>query len=151
MRIELDDLSMPQIHALLQEHMQSMLALSPPESVHALDIEKLRQPEITFWSAWEGSTLLGCGALKSLSAQEGEVKSMRTANAHRRQGVARAILARILQEANERSYQRLWLETGSAVAFEPARQLYTSAGFGFCAPFGEYRADPHSVFMMKAL
>jgi putative acetyltransferase len=76
---------------------------------------------------------------------------MRTANAHRRQGVARAILARILQEANERSYQRLWLETGSAVAFEPARQLYTSAGFGFCAPFGEYRADPHSVFMMKAL
>jgi len=151
MQIERDDLSRPQVHALLQEHLQSMRALSPPESVHALDIQKLRQPEIAFWTAWEGSSLLGCGALKAISATDGEVKSMRTAAAHRRRGVARAILARILQEAGDRSYQRLWLETGSAAAFEPARQLYASVGFGRCAPFGDYVEDPNSVFMMKTL
>jgi len=151
MQIERDDLSRPQVHALLQEHLQSMRALSPPESVHALDIQKLRQPEIAFWTAWEGSSLLGCGALKAISLTDGEVKSMRTAAAHRRRGVARAILDRILQEAGDRSYQRLWLETGSAAAFEPARQLYASAGFRPCPPFGDYVEDPNSVFMMKAL
>jgi putative acetyltransferase len=151
MHIELDDLSRPAIHALLREHLQGMLQLSPPESVHALDIEKLRRPEITFWSAWEASELLGCGALKELNAREGEVKSMRTATAHRRRGVARALLRRIIQEAEGRSYERLWLETGSAAAFEPARSLYIGFGFNYCSPFGEYGEDPHSVFMTRKL
>jgi putative acetyltransferase len=151
MLIELDNLSRPEIHALLREHLQGMLELSPPESVHALDIEKLRRPEITFWSAWEGSELLGCGALKEINPREGEVKSMRTSAAHRRKGVARAILNRIIQEAEGRSYGRLWLETGSAAAFEPAQKLYSSFGFNSCSHFGEYVEDPHSVFMTKQL
>ena len=151
MRIELDDLSRPEIHALLQEHLHGMLELSPPESVHALAIEQLRKPEITFWSAWDASELLGCGALKELDAREGEVKSMRTSAAHRRRGVARAILARIIEEATRRSYARLWLETGSASAFEPARSLYLSFGFNYCSPFGDYVEDPHSVFMTREL
>ncbi len=128
-----------------------MLELSPPQSVHALDLEKLRRPEITFWSAWEGGELLGCGALKELNTLEGEVKSMRTALAHRRKGVARAILERIIREAANRSYMRLWLETGSAVAFEPARNLYSTFGFQYCPPFGDYVADPNSVFMARLL
>jgi putative acetyltransferase len=151
MQIELDDLSRPQVHALLREHLQNMLALSPPESVHALDIEKLRQPGISFWSAWEGATLLGCGALKELGEGEGEVKSMRTRTSHLRRGVARAILDRIVREAERRSYRRLWLETGSAPAFEPARRLYLDAGFRYCGPFGDYGEDPHSVFMTRAI
>jgi putative acetyltransferase len=151
MQIELDNLSRPEVHALLCEHLQSMFELSPPESVHALDIEKLRRPEITFWCAWEGSELLGCGALKELNANEGEVKSMCTAKAHLRKGVARSILTKIIQEAEGRSYERLWLETGSAAAFKPAQRLYLSFGFSHCPPFGEYVEDPHSVFMTKLL
>ena len=151
MQIDLDDLSRPEVHALLREHLQGMLELSPPESVHALDIEKLRRPEITFWSAWEGSELLGCGAIKELNPGEGEIKSMRTANAHRRKGVARAILSRIIQEAESRAYRRLWLETGTAAAFQPAQALYLSFGFNFCPPFEGYVEDPHSVFMSKSL
>jgi len=89
MKIEIDDLSRPAIHALLNEHLQNMYELSPPESVHALDLEKLRKPEITFWSAWEGSLLLGCGALKELDRKHGEVKSMRTPTALRRKGALR--------------------------------------------------------------
>ena len=151
MRIERDDLTRPQIHALLREHLQGMLELSPPESVHALDLEKLRRPEIAFWSAWDGSQLLGCGALKELNGREGEIKSMRTASAFRRKGVARAILARIIEEALGRRYERLWLETGSAAAFEPAQRLYASFGFDYCGPFGDYLEDPHSVFMTRLL
>ncbi len=151
MQIELDNLSRPEVHALLREHLQSMFELSPRESVHALDIEKLRRPEITFWSAWDGSELLGCGALKELNANEGEVKSMCTAKAHLRKGVARSILTKIIQEAKGRSYGRLWLETGSAAAFKPAQSLYLSFGFSYCPPFGEYVEDPHSVFMTKRL
>jgi putative acetyltransferase len=151
MRIELDDLSRPQVHALLREHLQGMHALSPPQSVHALDIESLRSPEIAFWSAWDGAQLLGCGALKALGPSAGEVKSMRTAADHRRKGVARAILDRIIEEARRRSYECLWLETGSAAAFAPAQQLYAGRGFEYCAPFGDYVEDPHSVFMTRAL
>lgn len=151
MRIEIDDLTRPAVHALLREHLQSMFELSPPESVHALDVEKLRSPGITFWSAWEGAELLGCGALKELDPSQGEVKSMRTANAHRRKGVARALLERIIEEARARSYESLWLETGSAGAFEPARRLYLSFGFTDCPPFGQYVLDPHSVFMTRRL
>jgi putative acetyltransferase len=150
-RIEIDDLSRPAIHALLNEHLKSMYELSPPESVHALDLEKLRKPEITFWSAWEDSLLLGCGALKELDGKHGEVKSMRTPTALRRKGAGRALLAHIIEVARSRSYERLSLETGSMEAFEPAQRLYESFGFTYCGPFGEYKEDPNSVFMTMRL
>src|SRR4030081_2175304 len=134
MKIEIDDLSRPAIHALLNEHLQSMYELSPPESVHALDLEELRKPEITFWSAWEGPLLLGCGALKELDRRHGEVKSMRTPMALRRRGAARVLLAHIIEVARSRAYERLSLETGSNAAFEPAQLLYQSFGFTPCGP-----------------
>jgi putative acetyltransferase len=151
MKIEIDDLSRPAIHALLNEHLQSMYALSPPESVHALDLDQLRGPEITFWSVWEGLTLLGCGALKELDRKHGEVKSMRTPAALRRRGAGRAVLAHIVDVARSRSYERLSLETGSMEAFKPAQRLYESFGFVYCGPFGEYVEDPYSVFMTLRL
>ena len=147
MRIEVDDLSRPAIHALLNEHLQNMYALSPPESVHALDLERLRKPGITFWSAWDGAVLMGCGALMELDRRHGEVKSMRTPSALRRRGAGRAILSHIIAVARERRYERLSLETGSADAFKPAQTLYESFGFKYCGPFGEYKEDPNSVFM----
>ena len=151
MKIEIDDLSRPTIHALLDEHLRNMHELSPRESVHALDIERLRRPEITFWSAWEGALLLGCGALKELDRKHGEVKSMRTPAALRRKGAGRAILAHIVEVARSRSYERLSLETGSMEAFKPAQALYESFGFSFCGPFGDYADDPNSVFMTMRL
>jgi putative acetyltransferase len=151
MRIELDDLTRPQVQALLREHLEDMYAVSPPESVHALDLDALRKPEITFWSVWEGDQLLGCGALKALDARHGEIKSMRTAPAHRRRGVARVVLQHIIEEARRRRYERLSLETGSMDAFLPAQQLYESFGFEYCAPFADYVLDPNSVFMTKCL
>lgn len=129
MKIEIDDLSRPALHELLNEHLHSMYALSPPGSVHALDLEKLRKPDVTFWSAWEGVLLLGCGALKEITLTHGEVKSMRTPSARRRQGAGRAILAHIIETAKSRSYDRLSLETGSMDAFKPAQKLYASFGF----------------------
>lgn len=151
MQIDVDDLSRPAIQALLNEHLQSMYALSPPESVHALDLEKLRQPEITFWSAWDGPLLLGCGALKQLDARHGEIKSMRTPTAVRRRGAGRAILAHIVEIARSRGYQRLSLETGSQDAFKPALHLYASFGFVECPPFADYVLDPNSLFMSLQL
>lgn len=151
MRIELDDLSRPAIHELLDEHLRSMRALSPPESVHALDLDALRRPEITFWSAWDGALLLGCGALLELDGKHGEVKSMRTPEARRRTGAGRALLMHIIEVARERGYERLSLETGSMAAFEPAHRLYESAGFTRTGPFGSYVEDPNSVFMTLAL
>ena len=147
MRIETDDLTRPQIHALLEEHLASMYELSPPQSVHALDLSKLRVPEITFWTVWEDEQLLGCGALKEMSANEGEIKSMRTPKGLRRKGAGRAVLAHIIDVARQRGYHALSLETGSQLAFAPARNLYQSFGFGYCGPFGDYREDPNSVFM----
>lgn len=151
MKLELDDLSRPAVHALLNEHLNSMYALSPPESVHALDLQQLRRPEITFWTAWDDTLLIGCGALKELDARHGEVKSMRTPAAHRRKGAGRALLAHIIQTARSRSYERLSLETGSMDAFRPAQELYESFGFTYCGPFGDYVEDPNSVFMTLAL
>jgi putative acetyltransferase len=151
MNIEIDDLSRPEIHALLKEHLQNMHELGPPESVHALQLEELRQTDITFWSAWEGRVLLGCGALKELSPLHGEVKSMRTPAALRRRGAGRQMLQRILAAARARGYQRLSLETGSAAAFSPAHRLYESVGFSFSGPFGDYMEDANSVFMTLRL
>jgi putative acetyltransferase len=151
MQIKTDDLNGPEIAALLAEHLAGMRSLSPPESVHALPLEGLRRPEVTFWSVWENGELLGCGALKELDPRHGEIKSMRTASGHRRKGVARAMLEHILGEARRRGYRRLSLETGAQPGFEPARQLYASAGFIACGPFAQYTNDPNSVFMTKEL
>lgn len=151
MEIRIDDLTSPEIIGLLREHLHSMALHSPPESIHALDVEALRKPEITFWSVWDGSELMGCGAIKQLNPEHGEIKSMRTASAHLRKGVAAALMRHILDEAQRRSYQRLSLETGSMEAFAPAHRLYASFGFEECAPFADYVEDPYSIFMTKEL
>lgn len=151
MLIRIDDLTGPEIRALLEEHLRHMHEISPPESVHALDLSALRRPDISFWTAWQGAQLLGCAALRQLDATHGELKSMRTATAHRRSGVGRALLAHVMGEARRRGFERLSLETGSEPQFEPARSLYRSFGFAECEPFGDYRLDPHSVFMTRVL
>jgi putative acetyltransferase len=152
MLIRPDDLTGPEIRALLEEHLRHMHEISPAESVHALDLAGLRRPEITFWTVWSGGELLGCGALKELDPAHGEVKSMRTAAAHRGKGVGRAMLEHILAEARARRYARLSLETGAPAAFVPARRLYESFGFAYCGPFADYPVDdPNSVFMSLAL
>ena len=151
LRIVRDDLRGPEIRALLEEHLRHMHTLSPPESVHALDLEALRRPEISFWTAWLDGMLLGCGALKQLGPQEGEIKSMRTAQVARGRGVGRRLLDHVLAEARRRGYVRLWLETGVGPGFAPARTLYASAGFAECGPFAGYREDPYSVFMVRDL
>lgn len=151
MHIEIDDLTRAAIHALLNEHLSNMYELSPPESVHALDLEALRQPGITFWSAWEGTTLLGVGALKELDPAHGEIKSMRTPAALRRRGAGRALLSHIIEVARSRGYSRLSQETGSMEAFRPAQRLYESFGFTYCGPFEGYIEDPNSAFMTLAL
>jgi putative acetyltransferase len=147
MHIELDDLTRPAVHDLLREHLANMYELSPPENVFALDLTKLRVPEITFWTVWDGDTLLGCGALKELTPTHGEIKSMRTPAALRGRGAGRAVLGRIVDTARERGYERLSLETGSHPAFGAAQALYRSFGFAVCGPFADYKEDPHSVFM----
>lgn len=151
MEIKPDDLTGYEVAALIGEHLQSMTFHSPPESIHALNLEGLKKPEITFWSAWEDNELLGCGALKELDERHGEIKSMRTSAAHLRKGVARRILEHIMEEARQRGYQRLSLETGSMDTFNPARRLYESLGFQYCEPFSDYIEDPYSVFMTKEL
>jgi putative acetyltransferase len=149
--IKLDDLSGAKIATLLQEHLDEMHLHSPPESVHALDLEALKQPDITFWSIWTEEKLVGCGALMELDPTHGEIKSMRTAYGFRWQGVGKFMLRHILEEARARGYRRLSLETGSMAAFEPARRLYESHGFEYCGPFGDYILDPNSVFMTMEL
>jgi len=151
LEIRVDDLSGNQVKALIAEHLAGMFADSPPESVHALDLEGLKRPEVTFWCAWEGQELMGCGAMKELDSQHGELKSMRTASAHLRKGVARNILAHIIEVAKERGYKRLSLETGSMDSFIPARKLYEDFGFSYCGPFADYELDPNSAFMTKEL
>lgn len=151
MEIKVDDLSGPRIGEFLIEHLANMAENSPPESIHALPLEQLRKPEITFWSAWNGSELLGCGALKELNSGHGEIKSMRTASEHRRKGVAARLLEHILSEAKRRDYKRVSLETGSMEAFAPAHQLYFKFGFRPCGPFADYVEDPNSLFMTKEI
>ncbi len=149
MTIRTDNLTGPEIHQLLQEHLTEMRAISPPESTHVLDLEGLRKPEITFWTLWEGEALAGCVALKELAAHHGEIKSMRTASAFRRRGVAARLLQHVLDEAQRRGYERLSLETGSQPFFSPAHQLYTRFGFQPSGPFGSYKEDPNSIFMTR--
>jgi putative acetyltransferase len=149
MDIRVDDLSGPEIIRLLQENLQSVASHSPPESVHALGLEALRNPDITFWSVWQDSELMGCGAIKELDSRHGEIKSMRTVSLHLRKGVAARLMHHILDEAERRSYERLSLETGSMDAFAPARSLYARFGFEPCGPFANYVEDPYSVFMTR--
>lgn len=150
-QIRPDDLSGAAIRALIGEHLASMAELSPPESIHALDLSGLTADGVTFWSVWDGEQLVGCGALQQLDATHGELKSMRTAAAHRRRGVAGAVLAHLITEARSRGYRRLSLETGSQPGFEPARRFYARHGFEVCGPFADYRPDPNSVFMTRSL
>jgi putative acetyltransferase len=151
MEIRIDDLQGSAIQALLQEHMDDMHSSSPPESVHALDLDALRHPNITFWTAWDNDELLGCGALKQLSQEHAELKSMRTARTQLRKGVARTMLRHILSVAQARGFQRISLETGTPAPFVAAQKLYASEGFVACGPFANYVLDPYSLFMTKAL
>lgn len=151
MQFRVDDLRGPEIADLLGAHVAFCMVSSPPESTHVLDLDALRSPAITFWSAWDGASLLGCAALKALDACHGEIKSMHTAVRHRGRGVALGLLEHVVAEARSRSYRRLSLETGSMDAFAPARILYARFGFVICAPFADYRFDPNSVFMTLEL
>ncbi len=151
MKIRVDDITDSQVIALIGQHLRSMEDYSPAASIHALDLDNLRRSNITFWTVWEEDELLGCGALKDLGDGHGEVKSMRTATAHLRKGVARYVLQHIVAEAQRRGYHRLSLETGSNEAFDPAKKLYASFGFECCRPFANYKEDPYSVFMTMEL
>ncbi|MGH8025236.1 MAG: GNAT family N-acetyltransferase [Pseudoxanthomonas sp.] len=151
LQIRIDPLDGPEIAALLGEHLHDMYRISPPESVHALDLEKLRGPGIVFWSAWSGGALAGCVALKALEAGHGEIKSMRAATAQRRSGVGAALLEHLLEQARTGGYRRLSLETGTQPEFAPARALYARYGFVACGPFADYAEDPCSTFMTRTL
>lgn len=151
MEIRSGDLEDPEVVALLANHHATASAETAAGSAHALDVEGLRQADLDLWTAWDGVTLLGCGALKALSDTEGEVKAMHTTSNARRQGVGSGMLAHIIEVARRRGYRRLSLETGSWPYFESARQLYQRNGFELTGPFGSYRADPNSVFMALEL
>ena len=146
-RIERDDPGRGDVQRLLAGHLADMFATSPAESVHALAPAALSAPGITFWTAREGAEVLGCGALKEIGPGEGEIKSMRTAAHARGRGIGGRLLARILAEARDNGYTRLYLETGSQEFFAPARRLYRRHGFQECAPFAGYSLDPNSVFL----
>ncbi|MFG3280549.1 GNAT family N-acetyltransferase [Streptomyces sp. NPDC048111] len=151
MRIAVDDLSGPEVARFLDEHVRQMQSISPPESKHALDLDALRRPGITFWTARDAGTVVACGALKRLDAAHAELKSMRTAPARKRSGVASRLLGHIIAEARRMGFTRLSLETGSADFFLPARNLYAKFGFLPCGPFADYRPDPNSTFLTKNL
>ena len=151
MKIISDDLTHPAVLALLDEHLADMRAYSPPESVHALDHDALRADDVTFWTAWEGEELLGCGALKELDPAHGEIKSMRTSRNQLRKGIAAAMLEHIVAVARERGYERLSLETGSGGPFDAALRFYEKQGFHYCEPFADYVPDPFSRFMTREL
>jgi len=149
--IAVEDPSGPEVAAFLGEHLADMHATSPPESVHALDVEALRGELVTFWTVRDGSVLLGCGALKEIATSHGEIKSMRTTAAARGRGVGAAMLAHIVATAQERGYARLSLETGTQEYFAPARRLYLRHGFVACGPFADYTLDPNSAYFTREL
>lgn len=136
---------------LLEKHLQDMHQYSPADSIHALDTEQLKQPELTFWSARINNEVVGCGALYELSESEGEIKSMKVDSAHLRKGIAAQLLSEIVTEAERRNYRKISLETGAHDAFIPAIALYERFGFTECGPFANYKQDPHSRFYSKLL
>jgi putative acetyltransferase len=150
-KTQIDDLSSPVVQSLIAQHLAGMHSNSPPGHVNALALDSLRRPEVTFWSAWCGQDLCGCGALKELNGTSGEIKSMRTVEAFLRRGVGQAVLDEILRTAHSRKYKRLYLETGTGPAFSAAHSLYMRNGFGLCGPFGNYAATDFNVFMEKVL
>ncbi|TLP97431.1 GNAT family N-acetyltransferase [Nesterenkonia salmonea] len=154
MRITPGDFESPEVRSLISDHLQEMRATSPACSVHALDLTKMRDPRLSFWTVWAHSDaderLAGCGALKDLDG-EGEIKTMRTVPVMRGRGVARLMLEHIISQARARNFSRVSLETGSQDFFSPARSLYYAHGFTECPPFGDYTEDPNSVFMTLAL
>ena len=147
----IDDLSSPEVQALIAEHLSGMHASSPPGTVYALAVEALKRPDITFWSVWLEGRLCGCGALKELDAESGEIKSMRTRPPFLRQGVGQFLLDEIVRAAQTRNYRNLFLETGTGQPFEAAHGLYLKNGFNWCGPFGDYIATEFNVFMTKKL
>ncbi len=151
MEIHLDDLSGGEVIALLHEHLADMYATSPPESVHALDVDALKASNIRFFSAWQDGELAGCVAIKALDSQLAELKSMRTATAFRGQGVGQALLQFVIDHAKAQGFSALNLETGTQDYFAPARNLYRKFGFTDCGPFGQYKPDPNSHFMTLSL
>ncbi|WP_255536373.1 GNAT family N-acetyltransferase [Pacificimonas pallii] len=146
-----DNLSGREIRALLEVHLDEMHRNSPACLVHAMPAERLQAPDVTFWSAWSGDALAGCGALKEIGARHGELKSMRTAPAFLRQGVAEAILLHLMAEARARGYRRLSLETGRTAPFHPAHALYRKHGFTDCAPFADYAENDFSMCMTRVI
>jgi putative acetyltransferase len=148
-KIAVDDLCGPEIAAFLDEHVQQMRSITSLESKHALDLDGLRVPEVTFWSVWDDDAIVGCGAIKGLDAGHAELKSMRSASTRKRSGIASTLLEHIIAEVRRMGFTRLSLETGSAEFFHPARKLYEKFGFGYCQPFADYRPDPNSVFMTR--
>lgn len=151
MEIRIDDLKGKDIALLLQEHHEDMLEHTPAESVHSLDISGLQAPDVTFWSAWIDGDLAGCGAIKVIAAGHAELKSMRTARTHLRQGVAQRLLTHILAAAKDQGITTISLETGTLDSFMPAQKLYRDFGFNDCAPFADYSEDPYSLFMTKKI
>jgi putative acetyltransferase len=149
--LRVDDLSGDQTRELIERHLRGMHAASPPESIHAFDIDALKGSDVTFWSAWTGDEIAGCGALKRLDDRRVEIKSMRVADKFLGRGIGRAILQHLLAEARRMGVASVWLETGSNEPFFPALRLYESAGFVRCGPFDHYVEDPFSVFMMLKL
>lgn len=148
---QVDDLTGDQTRALIARHLAGMHANSPPGNVFAFDIDRLRSPDVTFWSAWSGEVIAGCGALKVLDAERGEIKSMRVDDAFLGRGVGKAILEHLIDQARLRGMTSLWLETGSSPAFAPALKLYENHGFERCGPFGDYEANPFSIFMTRRI
>ncbi len=151
MNIVVDDLSGPRIAEFLREHVQEMRSITPLESKHALDLDGLRAPGVTFWSVMDGDAVVGCAAIMRLDVDHAELKSMRTASGRKRSGIASLLMEHVLTEATRMGFTRLSLETGAGDFFLPARKLYEKFGFGYCEPFGDYRPDPNSVFMTRTL
>ncbi|MGD8174128.1 GNAT family N-acetyltransferase [Vibrio sp. TRT 21S02] len=151
MEIKIDDLSGGEVIELLKEHLADMYATSPPESVHALDVDALKSPDITFFSGWVNGELQGCLAIKQLNPHHIELKSMRTSSSSRKSGVATKLLTHALNTAIDKGYRKVSLETGTQQFFQPARNLYEKFGFIYCEPFANYELDPHSHFMTREL
>jgi putative acetyltransferase len=151
LRLRVDDLQSAAVQDLVLEHLQGMHSTSPPGHVHALALDSLAAPAVTFWTVWEEAQLCGCGALKQLGPEQGEIKSMRTRAAFLRRGMGQLVLEEIMRTARARGYRCLYLETGTGPAFEPAHALYAKNGFTACGAFGDYTATAFNTFMFRLL